>query len=75
MEPLSFYVHRVLNELKTKRLLMECCEDLESDNAKREQTTEQTEKPKRDPEQEREYIEERLRKIREFERSYERKSR
>ena len=74
MEPLSFYVHRVLNELKTKRLLMECCEDLESDNAKRKDTTEQTEKPKRDPEQERRYIEKRLADIREFEKRYERKT-
>jgi hypothetical protein len=68
--PIGTHVNLILNRLRLQRALMECCEDLESDNAKRKDTTEQTEKPKRDPKEECEYIKERLRQIAKFEQRY-----
>ena len=75
MEPLSFYVHRVLNELKTKRLLMECAEDLEPKDKDGEHNAEPTNATKPKPGDRAKYVDQRLREIERFERGYERKSR
>lgn len=74
MNSIGFYADLILNRLQIARALMECADDLERDGEESKETAEHSKTPKRDPEQQRRYITQRLRDIEKFERSYGRKT-
>jgi hypothetical protein len=70
MQTLHYETLLILNRLRCARSLLECADDLERDGAERKETTDDPKTRKQNPEDERAYIEERLRKIAEFEKRY-----